>query len=115
MAAIALPWYERIEGTIWNAATGTLTQAQKDALVAQQVAGVTRASGSGPVDTSAITAQAQHDVTSVLTSDNADPSQASVFNNPGLDSILQKAGWVIAIVAGAALVYFLVEAYYAFR
>lgn len=115
MAAIALPWYQQIEGSIWNAATGTLTQAQKDALVAQQVAGVTRASGSGPVDSAAITAQAQSDVTAVLTADNADPSQASIFNNPGLDSILQKAGWVIAIVAGAALVYFLIEAYYAFQ
>lgn len=114
MAAVSLPWYEQIEGAIWNAATGTLTAAQKQALVNQQIAGVTQASGSGPVDTAGITAQANQDVTTVLTMNNADPSQASIFNNPGLDAIFQKVGWVIAIAAIAALVYFLVEAYYAF-
>lgn len=115
-AAASLPWYDEVEGFVWNAATGTLTQAQKDALIAQQVQGVTQASGPGAtVDTSAIAAQAQKDVTNVLTLNKADPSQASLFNNPGLDSIFQKAGWVIAIVAGAALLYFIVEAYYAFR
>jgi len=115
LATATLPWYQQIEGSIWNAATGTLTQAQKQALIDQQVAEVTKASGSGPVDTTSIAAQAEHDVTAVLTGDNADPSQASIFNNPGLDAVLQKAGWAIAIIAGAALVYFLVEAYHAFR
>lgn len=115
MAGVALPWYEEIEGSIWNAATGTLTDAQKQALIDQQIAGVTQASGSGPVDSTAVATQAQQDVTAVLTMNNADPSQASIFNNAGLDAILQKAGWVIAIAAIAALVYFLVEAYHAFR
>lgn len=115
MAGVALPWYEEIEGSIWNAATGTLTDAQKQALIDQQIAGVTRASGADPVDATAIATQAQQDVTAVLTMNNADPSQASIFNNPGLDAILQKAGWVIAIAAIAALVYFLVEAYRVFR
>lgn len=114
MAGVALPWYEQIEGAVWNAATGTLTEAQKQALIDQQIAGVTKAT-SGPVDTSGIAQQAQQDVTSVLTTNNADPSQASIFSSPGLDSILQKAGWVIAIAAVAALVYFLTQAYYAFQ
>lgn len=115
MAAIALPWYQEVEGVIWNAATGTLTQAQKQALIDQQIAGVTKASGGAAIDSSSIATQAEKDVTTVLTSNNADPSQASVFNNPGLDAVLQKAGWAIAIIAGAALVYFLIEAYRAFR
>lgn len=115
MAATTLPWYDQIEGSIWNAATGTLTEAQKQALINQQIAEVTKASGSGPVDSTSIAMQAEHDVTTSLTSNGADPSQASIFNNPGLDAVLQKAGWAIAIIAGAALVYFLIEAYYAFR
>lgn len=113
-ASASIPWYDSVEGFIWNAATGTLSQAQKDALIAQEAASVTQASGSA-ADPTAIATQAQNDVTSVLTLNKADPSQASLFNNPGLDSLLQKAGWVVLIVALAALVYFVVEAYAAFR
>jgi len=113
MSTASLPLYAKVEGFFWNAATGTLTQAQKDALVAQQVASVTQAGG-GSGDPAQIAAQAQSDVTTVLTQDNADPSQASLFS-PGLDAILQKAGWVIAIVAVAALLYFAIQAYYALR
>ncbi len=113
-ASASIPWYDQVEGFIWNAATGTLSPAQKSALVAQQVAGVTQASGSA-ADPAAIQSQAQNDVTSALTLNQADPSQASLFNNPGLDSLVQKAGWVIAIISVAALIYFVVEAYAAFR
>ena len=113
MSTAALPLYQQVEGFFWNAATGTLTQAQKDALIAQEVAGVTRASG-GSGDPSQIAAQAESDVTATLILNKADPSQASIFS-PGLDAVVQKAGWVIAIVAVAALIYFAIEAYFAFR
>lgn len=110
-ANVGLPWYEAIEGDIWNAATGTLTQAQKNNLIAQQASGVAGAGGN-PASASS---QATADVTAVLTANNADPSQASIFNDPGLDSLFQKAGWVIAILAGLAFLYFGFQAYHAFK
>lgn len=117
LASLQLPWYEKVEGTLWNAATGTLTDAQKQALIDAQVQGVTAASdnSTGNVDTAAITAQATSDVTGVLKANNADPSQASVFNNVGLDSLFQKFGVVIAVAAVAALIYFVIEAVRIFR
>lgn len=113
-ASASLPWYDEFGGFIWNAATGTLTQAQKDALIAQQAASVTAAAG-GSSDPTAIAAQASQDVTAALTLNNADPSQASLFNNPGLDSLFQKASWVVAVVAIAAFLYFALEARAAFK
>ena len=110
-ANVGLPWYEAIEGDLWNAATGTLTEAQKNNLIAQQTAGVTAAGGNPATDS----AQANADVTAVLTANNADPSQASIFNNAGLDALFQKAGWVIAILAVLALLYFGFQAYRAFK
>lgn len=117
LASLQLPWYEKVEGTLWNAATGTLTDAQKQALIDQQVQSVTAASdnSTGNVDTSAIQAQATSDVTGVLKANNADPSQASVFNNVGLDALFQKFGVVIAVAAVAAFFYFLLEALRLFR
>ena len=110
LSALSLPWYEKIEGSIWNAATGTLSDAQKKALIAQQVAMQTQASGDAPVSTQALESQATADVSAVLTANHADPSQASLFNNPGLDNLFQKFGWIIAIATVAAFFYFLLEA-----
>lgn len=110
LSSLALPWYEKIEGTIWNAATGTLTSAQKQALIDEQTKQVIQASGDAPVDAQAIQAQATDDVSAVLKANQADPSQASLFNNVGLDSLFQKFGWVIAVAAVAAFFYFLLEA-----
>lgn len=113
-AAASVPWYDSVEGFIWNAATGTLSPAQKSALIAQQTASVIQASGSS-ADPTSIAAQSQADVTAALTLNQADPSQASLFNNPGLDSVFQKAGWVVALISGAALIYFVIQAIRAFR
>lgn len=110
-ANTGLPWYESIEGDVWNAISGTLTTAQKNNLIAQQTASVTAAGGAS----SSAASQAQTDVTAVLTADNSDPSQASIFNDPGLDSLFQKAGWVVAIVALVLFVYFGWQAYRAFK
>ena len=62
--------------TIVNAATGTVSQEQKDALVAQARADLIRA-GMSPAEAQA---QAYSDITASLISDNADPSQQSVAN-----------------------------------
>lgn len=109
LSSLSLPWYEKIEGVVWNAATGTLTDAQKQALIEQQIQSVTQASG-GNADAASIQAQATADVTGALTVNQADPSQASLFNNAGLDNLFQKFGWVVAIAAVAAFFYFLLEA-----
>lgn len=94
----SLSIWQRVEGSLWNAATGTLTQAQKDALVQQEVQGRVMASG-GTLSAADVTDSANQDVTAVLMQDKADPSQASVFNNAGLDALFQKAGWVLGILA----------------
>ncbi len=100
-----LPWSQRVEGFLWNAATGTLTDSQKQALITQQAAAVSDASSGAISPTDALT-QAQQDVTTVLTQDNADPTQASLFNNPGLNALFQKAGWVVVIVVSIFLIYY---------
>ena len=109
-----LSFFDEVEGFVWNAATGTLTQAQKSALENQQAQDVVKASG-GSVSATDALAQAHADVTAVLTQANADPSQASIFNNPGLDSLFGKIGWVIAAIGVFLVFYFSVLAYRAFR
>lgn len=113
-AAASVPWYDSVEGFIWNAATGTLSPGQKTSLETAQATEVSNGSAGSVTYADALT-QAQSDVSAILKINGADPSQASLFNNPGLDSLFQKAGWVVAIVAGAALIYFAIQAYRAFR
>jgi len=88
--------WNNIAGFFHNAVYGTLTQAQKQDLIDAQAASVVRAGG----NVAQATAQAQQDVTAVLTADNADPSQSNfLFNNPGLNNLMQYAGWILALVA----------------
>lgn len=111
LSTLNLPWYEEIGGALWNASTGTLSDSQKAALEAQQTQNEITA-GADP--TTAAT-QAASDVTAALKLNNADPSQASLFNNPGLSSLFSKLSTVIVIAAIAAIAYFAFEAYRIFH
>lgn len=66
-----IPGTSGIADVIHNATYGTLTDSQKQAIVQQEVAGLVRAG----VDPATAAAQANSDVTNVLTASNADPSQ----------------------------------------
>ena len=109
-----LPFWDRVEGFVHNALTGTLTDAQKQTLANQEAAALVQASG-GNLSASDAAAQAQSDVTAVLKINNADPSQASLFNNPGLASLFSKIGWLVAAVGIFLFFYFSLLAYRAFR
>lgn len=70
-----------------NIAYGTLTPAQKAAQVEAEAQAVYKA-GAGRLTISQARQIAQGDTTAVLTAMNADPSQASIFNQAALDSNL---------------------------
>lgn len=110
LSSLNLSLWDRVDGWLYNAAYGTLSPAQKQALVAQQTAEVTQAGG----DPTTAATQAQTDVTAVLTQNGADPSQASILS-PGLAGLLDKAGWAVAVVAVVLFVFFVYRAYEAFR
>lgn len=84
-----------ISDFLWNAATGTLSSDQKAALQQQETQGIIQAGG----DPSQAASQAASDVTTVLTQNNADPSQASIFNNPGLSNLFKYVEYAAIAVA----------------
>lgn len=88
--------WNNIAGFFHNAVYGTLTSAQKQDLINAQAQAVIAAGG----DATQAATQAQQDVTAALVEDNADPSQSDfLFNNPGLNNLMQYAGWILAAVA----------------
>lgn len=114
LATLNLPFVDRVEGFVHNAIYGTLTQEQKTALEQQQADSVVKASG-GSVSQQDAMAQAQRDVTSVLTQAGADPSQSSFLGSPGLESLLSKVGWIIAILFFVAIAYVGIQFWLAVR
>jgi hypothetical protein len=69
---------------IVNAATGALSQDQKNQLIQQEQAGLVTAG----MDSTAAANWAQYDVTNALVAAHADPSQASVINSPGVQNVI---------------------------
>ena len=106
----------RLGTSLWdsivNATTGTLTQAQKDALIAEERNGLIQA-GADPVSAQQ---QAEADITASLLANHADPSQESIANalvgpynaattgNPLTAPSSGSSLLLIALVVGAAYV-----------
>lgn len=108
LSSLDLSIWDRIEGLWDNAAYGTVSPAQKQALVMQTAQGIVKASG-GTISLDDAVKQAQGVVTPALVAEKADPSQASVFNNPGLDNLLSKIGWIIEIIVAIAIIWIGIE------
>lgn len=108
LSSLHLSIWDDITGLWDNAAYGTLSPAQKQALIAQEAANRVQASG-GSITLDDATKQATADVTGALTYNKADPSQASIFNNPGLDNLFAKIGWIVEIIVAVAIIWIGIE------
>ncbi len=95
-------WWQSALNLIQNAYDGTLTQAQKDALIHQEQQCLMNAG----MDSSTALTTAQNDVTGALISAGADPSQSTGLPRlPGMKSPLPTWVLPVTLVAGGLLVF----------
>jgi hypothetical protein len=93
-----LPVTTRVSNWFHNAYYGTLTTCQKDALIKSEQAGLTKA-GMGSTVAGCASKTATGDVTGVLKSACADPSQSSFWKSAGFKTLEKDA-----LIVGAILI-----------